>query len=87
MHRPPTARRHSTQRELLLDEARLCFAVATACLLIGLSGWTINRLAALETPLSALSVVGAFYGLMGLARWIKARCTSETESPRSAAGH
>lgn len=83
MNAPYSKHKKSTPRQLLADEARLCFAVAAACLLIGLSGWLINRIAALHTPLSALVVVGLFYGLMGLARLWKRSRTRDRDNTMS----
>lgn len=88
MHAPYSKNRKVTQRELLADEARLCFAVATACLLIGLSGYLINRVASLHTPLSALVVVGVFYGVMGVARlWKRARTSDSDNKTTEIPGH
>lgn len=79
MHAPYSRHTKVTQRQLLADEARLCFSVAAACLLIGLSGWLINRIAELHAPLTALVVVGSFYGLMGLARLWKRSRTKDSD--------
>ena len=74
MHAPLKTELKVSPRDLLVEEVRLCFGVATACLLIGVAGWSANHMGALKTPLSSLMVVGAFYGIMGLARaWKLAR--------------
>ncbi len=77
----------TTPRDIIADEAQLCFAAATCCLLIGLSGWVINRISELHMPLTSLVVVGAFYGLMGLGRLWKLKTMKPTDRPGASPGH
>lgn len=77
----------TSHRQLLSDEARMCFAAATGCLLIGLAGGVINRIAQLHLPLTALVVVGVFYGLMGLGRLWKLARTKSTDRPDQTPAH
>lgn len=63
--------RQLAPRDQVADEARVCFAAAAGCLAIGLIGWLVNWVGSFHTHLPAFAVVGAFYGIMGFARWWK----------------
>ena len=47
------------------SDARICFAAAAGCLIVGAMGRLFNFVFAAETSLEALLVVGAFYMLLG----------------------
>lgn len=79
----------ASPRDQLAFEVRLCFFAAAGCLAVGGIGWLVNRLAHIETHLPALVAVGAFYGVMGLARWWKLSRTTDAElqNEPSSPGH
>jgi hypothetical protein len=76
-----------SQRDLLIDECRLCFAAAAGCSVIGLLATIYHSWWGQTTPLAALLVVGGFYGVMGVGRLMKYLTMPTNTQSRNETGH
>ncbi|MDP1796040.1 MAG: hypothetical protein Q8K78_01090 [Planctomycetaceae bacterium] len=76
-----------SQREILLDECRLCFAAAAGCSAIGILAMSYHSWWGRSTPLVALLVVGGFYAVMGVGRLVKYLLTPDGGQQRDEPGH
>lgn len=61
------------------------FATATACLIVGLSGYITNRTTQSDSPLDALLIVAGFYTLLGVVSWLRAARPGDEDDSRDPA--
>lgn len=87
MNAPFEQKSARSQRDVLLDEFRLCMAVAVGCSIVGVVATTYSSWRGQSTPFSALLVVGGFYAVMGIGRMVKYFRTPVDNAPKPSAGH
>ncbi len=76
-----------SQRDILVDECRLCIAAAVGCSVVGALMTTYHSWLGQTTPFAALFVVGGFYAIMGFGRMVKYFMTPAESTPKQDSGH
>jgi len=78
---PPREQGTATPRQILVAEVKLCLATSLGCLCCGLLAWLFHWLAAEQTALTALLVVGSFYAVIGCVRLLQLYSTYGPRTP------
>lgn len=87
MKAPFEQQRVRSQRDILIDEFRLCMAAAAGCSVVGLMATTYHSWLGQTTPFAALLVVGGFYAVMACGRMVKYFMTPLDSTPPRESGH